>query len=166
MICLHLKNLQMNKACVFYCPGGRGGHIWDVFLFIYSINSSALGTTTLTKPPGTLSHILLPLYFQIGHIQYLSTLIKDDRKFFRKKFGTQFFLDVVRVHYASCPALNKDDCKTIRASLFGLVKFYLQKDVSSKDVLPIVNFILTVKQEGKIFNFVQVVSGFEPRYSL
>ena len=90
--------------------------------------------------------------FQIGHIQYLSTLIKDDRKFFRKKFGIQFLLDVIRVHYSTCPVLTKDDCKTIRGSLFGLVKFYLQKDVSSKDVLPIVNFILTVKQEGKLLS--------------
>jgi hypothetical protein len=86
--------------------------------------------------------------FQIGHIQYLSTLIKDDRKFFRKKFGIQFFLDVIRIHYVSCPAMTKDDCKTIRSSLFGLIKFYLQKDVGSKDALPIVNFILSVKQEG------------------
>jgi hypothetical protein len=38
--------------------------------------------------------------------------------------------------------------RTIRAALFSLVKFYLQKDVSSKDVLPIVNFLLTVKHEG------------------
>ena len=27
---------------------------------------------------------------QIGHIQYLSTLVKDDRKYFRRKFGVQF----------------------------------------------------------------------------
>ena len=91
--------------------------------------------------------------FQIGHVQYLSTLIKDNRKFFRKKFGTQFLLDVIRVHYGSCPALSKDDSKTIRGALFGLVKFYLQKDVSSKDVLPIVNFILSVKQEGSLLSF-------------
>jgi hypothetical protein len=92
-------------------------------------------------------------FLQIGHIQYLSTLIKDDRKIFRKKFGIQFLLDVIRVHYSTCPVLSKDDCKTIRGSLFGLVKFYLQKDVSSKDVLPIVNFILSVKQEGKTSAF-------------
>lgn len=38
-------------------------------------------------------------HVQIGHIQYLSTIIKDDRKFFRKKFGVQFLLDVIRKHY-------------------------------------------------------------------
>ncbi|XP_043931342.1 neurobeachin-like protein 1 [Protopterus annectens] len=37
--------------------------------------------------------------FRIGHIQYLSTIIKDNRKLFRKKYGVQFLLDTVRVHY-------------------------------------------------------------------
>lgn len=36
---------------------------------------------------------------RIGHIQYLSTIIKDDRKFFRKKYGVQYFLDIIRAYY-------------------------------------------------------------------
>lgn len=53
-------------------------------------------------------------HVQIGHIQYLSTIIKDDRKFFRKKFGVQFFLDVIRKHYGSAEAdggLSREDCR-------------------------------------------------------
>ena len=34
-----------------------------------------------------------------GHIQYLSTIIKDDRKYFRKKYGVQYMLDVIRTYY-------------------------------------------------------------------
>ncbi|XP_026479667.1 neurobeachin-like protein 1 [Ctenocephalides felis] len=30
-------------------------------------------------------------HIRIGHIQYISTIIKEDRKYFRKKFGIQFF---------------------------------------------------------------------------
>ena len=37
-------------------------------------------------------------HMQIGHIQYIATLVMADRKYFRKKFGVQFLLDVVRQH--------------------------------------------------------------------
>ncbi len=92
-------------------------------------------------------------HVQIGHIQYLSTIIKDDRKFFRRKFGIQFFLDVIRRHYAPVDAaedvskLSKEDCKTIRGSLLGLIKFFLQRDVTSRDVNPLVAFLLAEKNE-------------------
>uniref|UniRef100_A0A673IL07 Neurobeachin-like 1 n=1 Tax=Sinocyclocheilus rhinocerous TaxID=307959 RepID=A0A673IL07_9TELE len=36
---------------------------------------------------------------RIGHIQYMSTVIKDSRKQFRKKYGVQFLLDTVRLYY-------------------------------------------------------------------
>lgn len=84
-------------------------------------------------------------HVQIGHIQYLSTIIKDDRKLFRKKFGVQFLLDVVRKHYGDSDALSVEDCKTIRASLFGLIKYFLQREVTSKEVYPLVSFILAEK---------------------
>jgi len=35
----------------------------------------------------------------VGHIQYLSTIIKDSRRLFRKKYGVQFLLDTLRVYY-------------------------------------------------------------------
>lgn len=34
-----------------------------------------------------------------GHIQYMSTVIKDNRKQFRKKHGVQFLLDTIRLYY-------------------------------------------------------------------
>uniref|UniRef100_A0A667IIB2 Neurobeachin like 1 n=1 Tax=Lynx canadensis TaxID=61383 RepID=A0A667IIB2_LYNCA len=37
--------------------------------------------------------------FRIGHIQYLSTIIKDSRRVFRKKYGVQFLLDTLRIYY-------------------------------------------------------------------
>ena len=37
-------------------------------------------------------------HMQIGHIQYIATLVMADRKYFRKKFGVQLLLDVVRQH--------------------------------------------------------------------
>jgi len=37
--------------------------------------------------------------YVIGHIQYLSTIIKDSRRLFRKKYGVQFLLDTLRIYY-------------------------------------------------------------------
>lgn len=36
---------------------------------------------------------------RIGHIQYLATVIKDNRKDFRKKYGVQYMLDVIKTYY-------------------------------------------------------------------
>lgn len=38
-----------------------------------------------------------------GHIQYMSTVIKDNRKQFRKKYGVQFLLDTIRLYYGWDP---------------------------------------------------------------
>ena len=38
---------------------------------------------------------------RIGHVQYISTIIKDDKRYFRKKYGIQFFLDVIKTHFGS-----------------------------------------------------------------
>ena len=87
-------------------------------------------------------------HMQIGHIQYISTLIMADRKYFRKKFGVQFFLDVVRQHYSenSNNVLSHEDCMTIRGALFGLVKFFLQKDVNAKEVSALLNFMYSYRK--------------------
>lgn len=71
-------------------------------------------------------------HIRIGHIQYISTIIKEDRKYFRKKFGIQFFLDVIREFFVSYENLSLDDAKTIRVSLLGIAKFYIAKEVNVK----------------------------------
>uniref|UniRef100_A0A5F8H4S1 Neurobeachin like 1 n=1 Tax=Monodelphis domestica TaxID=13616 RepID=A0A5F8H4S1_MONDO len=44
--------------------------------------------------------------FRIGHIQYISTIIKDSRRAFRKKYGVQFLLDTLRIHYGMMEKLH------------------------------------------------------------
>jgi len=34
-----------------------------------------------------------------GHIQYVHTLIKEDRRYFHKKYGVQYLLDVLRMFF-------------------------------------------------------------------
>ena len=38
-------------------------------------------------------------HVRISHLQYVSTIIKDEKKYYRTNFGVQFFLDVIRQHF-------------------------------------------------------------------
>lgn len=86
---------------------------------------------------------------RIGHIQYLATIIKDDRKLFRKKYGVQYILDVIRTYYSvnSEDDLSKEDAKTIRGSLLGLIKFYIIKDITFEELSQIMAFVMAAKEE-------------------
>uniref|UniRef100_A0A4W3HXN9 Neurobeachin-like protein 2 n=1 Tax=Callorhinchus milii TaxID=7868 RepID=A0A4W3HXN9_CALMI len=85
--------------------------------------------------------------FRIGHIQYLSTIIKDNRKLFRKKYGVQFLLDTIRMYYGD---LSLDDVKTIRASLYGLIKYFINKGVTQEEVQSIIGYIAAINDEEQV----------------
>ncbi|XP_067686159.1 neurobeachin-like protein 1 [Haliotis asinina] len=89
---------------------------------------------------------------RIGHIQYLSTIIKDDRKYFRKKYGVQYILDTIRTYYSSSltSGLSEEDSKTIRVSLFNLIKFYIIKDITVEELAQMISFLTVVKEENLI----------------
>ena len=71
---------------------------------------------------------------RIGHIQFISTQIKDNPTRFRSEYGVRFFLDIITQYYggngaeANSAARNRenevqlaqDEVKIIRASLLGL----------------------------------------------
>ena len=46
---------------------------------------------------------------RIGHIQYVSTIIKDDKKYFRKKYGVQFLLDVIKTFFGRYNSLSESN---------------------------------------------------------
>ena len=74
--------------------------------------------------------------------------IDDSSTFSRKKFGVQFLLDVIRQHYADSVSsvLSKEDNKTIRAAIIGLIKFFLQKEVNAKEVSSLINFTFSFRK--------------------
>ncbi|XP_076087925.1 neurobeachin-like protein 1 isoform X3 [Mytilus galloprovincialis] len=96
---------------------------------------------------------------RIGHIQYLSTIIKDDKKYFRKKFGVQFILDVIRMYYSSVrdSGLSSEDSKQIRVSLFSLVKFYIAREVTADELLHIIGFLVVAREENMICEILDVL---------
>uniref|UniRef100_A0A8C1S990 Neurobeachin-like 1 n=1 Tax=Cyprinus carpio TaxID=7962 RepID=A0A8C1S990_CYPCA len=90
---------------------------------------------------------------RIGHIQYMSTVIKDSRKQFRKKYGVQFLLDTVRLYYGSGSKdadLSEDDIKTIRASLCGLLKYYISKGTTQEEIQSILGYIAAIGDEEQV----------------
>ncbi|XP_028835507.1 neurobeachin-like protein 1 isoform X3 [Denticeps clupeoides] len=97
---------------------------------------------------------------RIGHIQYMSTVIKDSRKQFRKKYGVQFLLDTIRLHYGSNSKdteLSEDDIRTIRASLCGLLKYYISKGTTQDEVQSILGYIAAIGDEEQLSGMLELL---------
>uniref|UniRef100_A0AAR2JTD0 Neurobeachin-like protein 2 n=1 Tax=Pygocentrus nattereri TaxID=42514 RepID=A0AAR2JTD0_PYGNA len=84
-----------------------------------------------------------------GHIQYMSTVIKDSRKQFRKKYGVQFLLDTIRLYYGEVD-LSEDDIRTIRASLCGLLKYYISKGTTQEEIQSILGYIAAIGDDEQV----------------
>ncbi|XP_049471093.1 neurobeachin-like protein 1 isoform X5 [Panthera uncia] len=98
--------------------------------------------------------------FRIGHIQYLSTIIKDSRRVFRKKYGVQFLLDTLRIYYGSdCKysELSVDDIRTIRTSLYGLIKYFLCKGGTHEEIQSIMGYIAAINEEEQLFGILDML---------
>nr|XP_020665996.1 neurobeachin-like protein 1 isoform X2 [Pogona vitticeps] len=98
--------------------------------------------------------------FRIGHIQYISTIIRDSRRLFRKKYGVQFLLDTLRIYYGSgCKDsdLSPDDLKTIRTSLYGLIKYFLSKGGMHEEVQSIMGYIAAISDEEQLCGILEVL---------
>uniref|UniRef100_A0A452VAA3 Neurobeachin like 1 n=1 Tax=Ursus maritimus TaxID=29073 RepID=A0A452VAA3_URSMA len=92
--------------------------------------------------------------FRIGHIQYLSTIIKDSRRVFRKKYGVQFLLDTLRIYYGE---LSLDDVRTIRTSLYGLIKYFLCKGGTHEEIQSIMGYIAAINEEEQLFGILDML---------
>jgi len=99
--------------------------------------------------------------FISGHIQYISSVIKEDRKSFRKRYGVSFLLDTIRQYHASTvDLLGADDARSLRHAILGLIKYYIGKEVNVREVSAIVSFLCSVKEEILVSKYrkVSVVS--------
>ncbi|XP_029462161.1 neurobeachin-like protein 1 isoform X2 [Rhinatrema bivittatum] len=97
--------------------------------------------------------------FRIGHIQYLSTIIKDSRKLFRKKYGVQFLLDTLRIHYSGIEEndLSLEDMITIRTSLYGLIKYFLSKGATHEEIQSIMGYIAAINEEEQLCGILEIL---------
>ncbi|XP_055608825.1 neurobeachin-like protein 1 isoform X2 [Uranotaenia lowii] len=94
----------------------------------------------------------------IGHIQYISAIIKDDRKYFRKHFGAQFILDVVQEFFAGTCTIPVQDARMIRDSLLRILRYYISKEVNIKEISAILTFLTTIKVEPVVVEIIEMLT--------
>ncbi|RMC18484.1 hypothetical protein DUI87_04373 [Hirundo rustica rustica] len=138
--------------------------IWNSGDFPFRIGELlASGNCVKTQDPSHDTNLYLgskrKLYV-VGHIQYLSTIIKDSRRLFRKKYGVQFLLDTLRIYYGTgCKdsSLAPDDLRTIRTSLYGLIKYFLSKGGTHEEIQSIVGYIAATSDEEQLCGILDVL---------
>uniref|UniRef100_A0A8C7KG92 Neurobeachin-like protein 2 n=1 Tax=Oncorhynchus kisutch TaxID=8019 RepID=A0A8C7KG92_ONCKI len=98
---------------------------------------------------------------RIGHIQYMSTVIKENRKQFRKKYGVQFLLDTIRLYYGKSVSregdISEDDNQTIRSSLCGLLKYYISKGMTQEEMHSILGYIAAIGDEEQLCGVIELL---------
>uniref|UniRef100_A0AAR2KCX7 Neurobeachin-like protein 2 n=1 Tax=Pygocentrus nattereri TaxID=42514 RepID=A0AAR2KCX7_PYGNA len=109
-----LQRHTVNQETLLHCHGAATlGTLlqklpaWQVDVSVLVAVQLLIEQVTFEKNPQLLQQLHTHLLFnfniwnqgdfplRIGHIQYMSTVIKDSRKQFRKKYGVQFLLDTI-----------------------------------------------------------------------
>lgn len=99
-----------------------------------------------------------PFHIRIGHIQYISSVTKEDRKAFRKRYGVQFLLDTIRTHHAAPGDLvGGEDGRALRLAILRLVRYYISKEVNVKEVAAIIGFLSSVKEEVLVLEVLEML---------
>ncbi|KAM8758503.1 neurobeachin-like protein 2 [Rhynchonycteris naso] len=80
---------------------------------------------------------------RLGHIQYMSSIVRDHRQKLRKKYGVQFILDALRTHYSPQRErpLAADDLRMVQTSLLGLVREFLVRSSQAEDMQVVLSFL-------------------------
>uniref|UniRef100_Q6ZNJ1-2 Isoform 2 of Neurobeachin-like protein 2 n=1 Tax=Homo sapiens TaxID=9606 RepID=Q6ZNJ1-2 len=97
---------------------------------------------------------------RLGHIQYMSSIVREHRQKLRKKYGVQFILDALRTHYSPQRErpLAADDLRTVQTSLLGLAREFLVRSLSADDVQvtqTMLSFLAATGDDGQILRRLQ-----------
>ncbi|ELK10176.1 Neurobeachin-like protein 2 [Pteropus alecto] len=89
---------------------------------------------------------------RLGHIQYMSSIVREHRQKLRKKYGVQFILDALRTHYSPQRErpLAADDLRSVQASLLGLAREFLVRSASTEDMQVLLSFLAAVGDDGQV----------------
>jgi hypothetical protein len=77
----------------------------------------------------------------------VAAVIKDERKYYRTKFGVQFFLDTLKQYFNS----NEDDFdeqKQLRSALYGIIKYYIQRHIHIEELNALLSSISTLSSSS------------------
>nr|XP_055198957.1 neurobeachin-like protein 2 isoform X3 [Nyctereutes procyonoides] len=99
-------------------------------------------------------HLWSPSDFavRLGHIQYMSSIVREHRQKLRKKYGVQFILDALRTHYSPQREhpLAADDVHTVQTSLLGLVRELLVRSSATDDMQVVLSFLVAAGDDGQV----------------
>ncbi len=73
---------------------------------------------------------------RLSHLQYITTIIKTDKKYFRTKFGVQYFLDILKEDF--------NDDQQLRYSIYDILKYYIQSHIHIEEVNALISSIATL----------------------
>ncbi|XP_053116915.1 neurobeachin-like protein 2 isoform X2 [Hemicordylus capensis] len=96
---------------------------------------------------------------RLGHIQYLSNIIKDHKQKIRKKYGVQYILDSIRTYYGTYKEkpVATDDIRTVQTSLFSLVKDFFCRSFSNEEMQSTLNYLAAVNDEHQVCGVLEVI---------
>jgi hypothetical protein len=80
---------------------------------------------------------------RISHLQYVAAVIKDERKYYRTKFGVQFFLDILKQYFNSIEE-DFDEQKQLRSAVYGIIKYYVQRHIRIEELNSLLSSISTL----------------------
>ncbi|XP_065579941.1 neurobeachin-like protein 1 [Artemia franciscana] len=84
---------------------------------------------------------------QLRHLEYLTSTVKENRRFFRQRFGVQDFLDTIRLHLSS----RKDpESVTLRIGLLRIVQYFLEKDSQFVEADSLLRYLYTCNSDHLI----------------
>ncbi|KAF6313180.1 neurobeachin like 2 [Rhinolophus ferrumequinum] len=89
---------------------------------------------------------------RLGHIQYMSSIVREHRQKLRKKYGVQFILDALRTHYSPQRErpLAADDLRTVQTSLLGLAREFLVRSSPTDDMQVLLSFLAAAGDDGQV----------------
>ncbi|KAG8521528.1 Neurobeachin-like protein 2 [Galemys pyrenaicus] len=89
---------------------------------------------------------------RLGHIQAMSSIIREHRQKLRKKYGVQFILDALRIHYSPQRErpLAADDLRTVQTSLLGLAREFLVRSSSLEDMQVVLSFLAAAGEDSQV----------------
>ncbi|KAM5291942.1 neurobeachin-like protein 2 [Ctenodactylus gundi] len=96
--------------------------------------------------------ILSDFAVRLGHIQYMSSIVREHRQKLRKKYGVQFILDALRTHYGlqRDRPLAADDLHTVQTSLLGLAREFLVRNFSPDDLQVVLSFLASAGDDNQV----------------
>ena len=86
---------------------------------------------------------------RMSHLQYIITVIKDERKFYRTKFGVQYFLDILKQYFHSSEE-DPDEQKQLRSVLYRIIRYYIQQHIRIEELNAILSSISTFSTSSDV----------------